>query len=213
MYSLKLPMLIKPHNHKKALLYTFIYFIGFYLFANHIHLTPPELLPLFPFEKSLTFIPWTWWIYLSAYPGILSAGFFVNKDEDRNKMVYGFLILVTISCIIFLLYPTTYPRSDFHVSGDVHWTTLLAIDAFRSIDSPANCLPSLHVSGCFFVSFFLYMMRQRKAFIYFVWATLVAISTVTTKQHYLWDVLSGLSLGLLLSWFSINKIVIVKSMT
>ena len=74
------------------------------------------------------------------------------------------------------------------------WTRF-HIEGLRKIDTPLNCAPSLHVSSCFLASY-LFLNEQRKKFpFFFTWAILIAFSTLTTKQHYVFDIISGIGLS------------------
>jgi membrane-associated phospholipid phosphatase len=52
-------------------------------------------------------------------------------------------------------------------------------------------------------SFAFLSENRRRAFgIFFCWSTLIALSTLTTKQHYLADIVSGLTLAVpVFYWF------------
>jgi membrane-associated phospholipid phosphatase len=77
------------------------------------------------------------------------------------------------------------------------------------MDTPANCCPSLHVSTAFLTAFIFIdssseggVRRERRGYlaIYLVWAFAIAVSTLTTKQHYLVDVVTGFVLALAHYW-------------
>jgi membrane-associated phospholipid phosphatase len=58
----------------------------------------------------------------------------------------------------------------------------------------------LHVSSCY-LSSFVFLDEQRKKFpFFFAWATLVGVSTLTTKQHYIIDVVAGFALAVVSYW-------------
>ncbi len=58
---------------------------------------------------------------------------------------------------------------------------------------PANCFPSLHVAlaaiaGCA-------LWRRGIRVVAVIWPALIAVSTLTTRQHVAWDVAGGLLLA------------------
>lgn len=147
-------------------------------------------------DRIIPFLPWTIWIYLSdlILPWVAFQG---AKDfHNLNDIVKSYFILILTTAIVFFLFPTTFPRMDFALSGQesIHaW----ALVFFRTIDAPTNCAPSLHVSVCF-MSAFIYIREQREKLPFFlIWAVAIAISTMTTKQHYFFDVWTGAGLATL----------------
>jgi membrane-associated phospholipid phosphatase len=169
-----------------------------YLTSNHNPIFPPQLLPMSAFEKSIPFIPWTYWIYSSEMFLFFSV-YIVCKDlVNANKYLYSFLAVQITSVCIFMLWPTTYPRDLFPMPTDIDHLTAICFGNLRSVDNPNNCFPSLHVSSVF-LSSFVYLDEQREKFpFFFGWAVLIAISTLTTKQHYIADVVSGLGLAIVM---------------
>jgi membrane-associated phospholipid phosphatase len=65
----------------------------------------------------------------------------------------------------------------------------------RQADKPSNCLPSLHVGICYLFSYGFYNENKKKFGISFFISTLIAISTLTTKQHYIYDIVLGFILA------------------
>jgi membrane-associated phospholipid phosphatase len=63
------------------------------------------------------------------------------------------------------------------------------------MDSDSNCCPSLHVSLSSLACYGLYNSVSRFRSIFVIWPILIWISTLTTKQHYLIDVLGGILVG------------------
>jgi membrane-associated phospholipid phosphatase len=67
----------------------------------------------------------------------------------------------------------------------------------HSADTPGNACPSVHV-GMTFLAGFGFIKEKRYLFpIFMVWALLISLSTLTVKQHYFMDVLSGVVMAIL----------------
>jgi membrane-associated phospholipid phosphatase len=63
-------------------------------------------------------------------------------------------------------------------------------------DPPYNCFPSLHVAHSFVSALTCYRLDRRLGYGALLFASLVAISTLFTKQHYIADVVGGIVLAL-----------------
>jgi membrane-associated phospholipid phosphatase len=195
-----LPMFITAENRYFAGFLMFLIAAVLYLTSNHVHLFPPQFLPMTWVDQAVPFAPWTVWIYLSEYIffGIIYA--LTRNYANLNKYWYSFVGLQIVSVTIFWIWPTTYPRDSFPLVGDMANWTNYAFASLRASDTPANCCPSLHVSSVY-LSSFVFLEEQKKKFpFFFIWGTLIALSTLTTKQHYLVDVISGLVMALLFYW-------------
>ena len=169
-----------------------------YLMSNHFPVFTPQQLPMGWIDRVTPFVPETVWIYLSEY-FFFATIFVVCKDMvNANKYIYSFLALQTTSVLIFVLWPTTYPRELFPLDpATLDSWTYYVFNYLRSTDTPINCCPSLHVSSVY-LSAFVYLDDQKKKFpIFFAWATLIALSTLTTKQHYLIDVVTGFGMAVI----------------
>jgi membrane-associated phospholipid phosphatase len=126
--------------------------------------------------------------------------------ENVNKYIYSFLTTQGFSCLIFLFFPTIFPRELYPIPEGTH----PAIDAvwfwLRNADAPTNCFPSLHVSTVY-LSVFIFLDEQREKFPFFlIWGTLIALSTLPTKQHYFIDIVAGLFLSIAAYWLFHRKI-------
>lgn len=152
----------------------------------------PHLFPFSAIDNAIPFSPLTVWIYFSEI--ILCITAFTLAKDMRNLARYLIsLVTVTVVAIfVFILFPTIYPRIDFPLPNNVDHFTQGLFTWLRHIDYPTNCLPSLHVCYSYLASF-VFLQEQRGKFpLFFIWASLIAISTMTTKQHYFHDVLTGL---------------------
>ncbi len=186
-----LPLFLTPKNKYWLGAFFGILAVVMYATSNHIHIFEPRYLPMWKIDEWIPFVPWTVWIYTSEYYFFIIVYVLSKNIQNTNKYLYSFLALQTVSVFIFWMWPTTYPRHLFPLPENLDPLTHTLFTHLRIADSPANCAPSLHVSSCY-LSSFIYLDEQREKFpIFFIWATAVAITTLTTKQHYLLDVILG----------------------
>lgn len=199
--TLTLPKLINRQNKYQAGILLFSYAAAIYLASNHFPIFPPQLLPMTLIDHQVPFLPNTIWLYVSEWLFFTMVYVYCRDMENLNKYVYSFAALQTVSVMIFVLWPTTYPRDQFPLPEDMNALTYYAFLFIRNADTPGNCAPSLHVSSVF-LSAFIYLNEQREKFLPFlVWAVLIALSTLTTKQHYLFDLVTGFMLAIIVFWF------------
>ena len=104
----------------------------------------------------------------------------VPRDDSRalTRAFAAIAIATILSCAIFVVWPTTIPRPPVRSA---------AFDALWLFDVPANCFPSLHVALASIAACFW----PRRRWIAVIWAVAIALSTLTTKQHYAVDVAGG----------------------
>ena len=201
-----LPKFVTHGN--KALVGTLVFIFSaiLYLASNHFHFTEPKLLPLTSADQAIPFIPWTVWIYISEYVYFVVIYLLCRDTVNLNKYVYAVCAIQVVSVVIFWIWPTTYPRDLFPLPTTINHWTYWTFNTLRNGDTPANCCPSLHVSSVFLCGF-LFLDEQRKKLPFFMlWATLIGLSTLTTKQHYIVDVVTGLLMALLFHWIFYRKI-------
>ena len=63
-----------------------------------------------------------------------------------------------------------------------------------TLDNTTNCVPSLHVALSCIAAFGIWYERQQIWQFMAIWAVLIIISTMTTKQHQFIDVITGIIL-------------------
>ena len=198
--SWALPVFMRGENKTRVGFFLATVATLLYVGSNRFHLYPPRLLPLWWVDQAVPFIPLSVWVYISEYL-FFPVVYFTCKDlVNLNKYFYSFLFLQILSVLIFIIWPTTYPRDLFPLMGQMDSATYFVFNALRTADTAANCCPSLHVSSVF-LSVFIFLDDQRSKFpFFFVWGSLIAASTMTTKQHYMVDVLTGFLMALGTYW-------------
>jgi membrane-associated phospholipid phosphatase len=184
----------QKYPRTSALLAVGAAFVVLYLGTNHLNVFSPHYLPLFAFENLIPFVPWTVIIYLSTFP-LVAAALLLVRREDLHKSVVTIIKIILFLSLVFLFYPTTYPRPDLP-PGTAPSSRLL-YDFLTKLDTPKNCFPSLHVTMSVFVAFILRRRNRRLGALFLIWACAIMISTLTLKQHYLLDVVAGIFLAVI----------------
>lgn len=164
--------------------------IGAFVASGHTSRPESSLDRLFPL------VPGWSLVYLSLFLAVLLPVFVVHQQELVRRAVLMFLTAWLTAFAIFLLYPTAAPA---HAKvGDGSFTEAVLRGLYAS-DVPYNCFPSLHVAQCYLAASCCHKVHRRTGMVTFVWATLVAFSTLFTKQHYVADVLAGAGMAFAIS--------------
>lgn len=160
------------------ILAAYLLFCVFYLGSAAIDLREARLLQPSAVDRAIPFLPWTIAIYLSQFVLL-----FLALRRERGWRIYISIAIATlVSCAVFLFYPTTIARPPVNNT---------AFDALWLFDVPENCFPSLHVSLALIAAY--YWQRWFAV----VWAIAIAVSTMTTKQHYFVDMAGGVAVALI----------------
>jgi membrane-associated phospholipid phosphatase len=171
---------------------TYLYVIAFYLLTNHYTFHSARYLPLSVIDLKTPFLPWTGFIYVIVYVFPLVIGFYIDREEDVKPIVLSFVAMATFCIIAFYFFPTVYPRPDLLNESSF---SALALKLVRQVDTPANCFPSQHVALAFLAAFFVRRFSRWEGNLAILLAVAISISTLTTKQHYVWDVIAGYMLA------------------
>ncbi len=193
------------------LVIAYLYFSAWYQLSIHLSVQQQNLhFLLLPGESNIPFIPHTFWIYMSLFVSPIFIFLFIKRRRALFNLILTFFIAIWISKWIWLSYPVQYslrPTVDVH-SGLLAWLILL----FYKTDAYAvNCFPSLHVTFAFLFFFAILENAPRYAWIFFIHAVLVMLSTLTFKQHYIADAIAGIILSTIL-WKTIlqSKVTLTK---
>jgi membrane-associated phospholipid phosphatase len=181
----------------KRLAMGFPAFVLLYEVTNFVHVREPVLVPALEVDRLIPFNPEWIWIYFFTYFFALSPVFFLEVKKIGPRYGRPFVTISIFSAIVFFLFPTTIDRSLYPFNANENWSTW-ALAILRGIDQPTNCVPSLHVSLSFLAA--ITWSNEFKGFKKILpWLIFLAISfsTMATKQHYFWDVLTGAFVGLI----------------
>lgn len=147
-------------------------------------------------DQMIPFLSWTVIIYLGWY-ALYIANYILAAsadDKTRDRFFCADALAKIICFVIFLAFPTTNIRPVVSDTGFFEKLMMLVY----YLDAPDNLFPSLHC----LVGWFCWIgVRKRKdiPITYRIFSLLAAISicisTLTTKQHVIIDVLSGIALA------------------
>jgi membrane-associated phospholipid phosphatase len=149
--------------------------------------------PAVPWDRAVPLQP-TWaLVYGGLYVFLIVLPVFVVREEEHIRRTFRAYVAVWITAYAcFLVYPTVAPRPS-EVAGDgfAVWGLRFLYDA----DPPYNCFPSLHVAHSFVSALTCCRLHRRLGLATLLCASLVALSTLFTKQHYVADVIAGILLA------------------
>ncbi len=177
-----------------------------YLYMEPFSQTFPET----HWDREIPVIPWMMIPYCGLYVFYPLVAFLAPcTEKGRLELLIVMQMLLTatlICCTIFMIFPTEVALRD-----EIDWSVMDPISKafFKFVhngDKPFNAFPSLHVIHSYVVVRTITQWCRtdyaEKAWVkptlvalWVEWVLLV-ISTMTTKQHYIFDAATGLILGL-----------------
>ena len=148
-------------------------------------------------DSSIPFMPEHVWIYHTLMPVIVVTMILVVSSR---KIFFNILFACAVSAVIlnisYIIFPSFYPRPDIIP----HTLSELIVDITHKIDSPSNTFPSSHVTFAWIMFFGAIYTKYAEETVgikplYLLWAIGITLSTLTLKQHYIADAVSGFILA------------------
>ena len=181
-----------PDNFSKVvivqavlLVFQIIMYFGCEYFQSGFHDVKRDI------DDKIPFVEWSVLVYVLWFPLIALfpiALFYVN-EEAYVFYITAMFMEVVLSVICYMIYQTTFKRPE---PSDKLSGKLMAI-VFKGSYRGVNCAPSLHCSSCYLIIFTALMaMHKVTGIISIIVAVAIVISTMTTKQHTVIDVLSAI---------------------
>ena len=179
-----------------VILTSFIWSQGTYLLARVIASSWYHYDLSLPIDAEFPLVPWTVAIYFGAYLfwGITYCYMATVGKNDRDRYFCADAIAKTVAFAMFLLIPMRIARPE--ITGDGVWDSVMRF--LYTIDTPDNLFPSIHCLASWMC--FIGLRGRREVHIVikvlsFVAAVAVCVSTLTTRQHVIVDVISGVLLA------------------
>lgn len=176
-YPVSLPMIVLVS------LVPFYIFIAGMMPGRNVHVPALSLDSIVPLQPTWALIYGALYLFLIVLPV-----FVVRHEEHLRRTVLAYLMVWITAYVCFLLYPTAAPRPA-RVIGDGF--AVWGLQFLYSADPPFNCFPSLHVAHSFVSALTCHRVHRRVGVIAILCASLVGLSTLFTKQHYILDVVAG----------------------
>ena len=173
---------------------TWLFFVGYFALLHHASY-PVVLMPLtaldrlVQFESAALFVYLSLWIYVGIGPGL--------QLTMRELVSYGAWVggLCLAGLVIFYRWPTAVPPIEIDVSGFAGFRML------QGVDAAGNACPSMHVAVAIFTAIRIEAVLRTVGAAAalratnLLWFTAIAWSTLAVKQHVVFDVLAGVSIG------------------
>lgn len=135
------------------------------------------------FEDRLPIIPWTALIYQSLYVAIFLAPWWVRSRRDLRQLMISSWMCMMVVFPFYWIVPSSAPRRALPGHD---WITLL-LGAERIAFPPIAAFPSFHVLWAIFLA-----RASRLRWLGWAYAAVIAVSCITTGQHYIADVLAAM---------------------
>jgi membrane-associated phospholipid phosphatase len=173
--------------------------VPLYIFIPELFPPAARHVPVLTLDGAIPLIPMWALVYGALYFFLILLPIVVVREDDLiRRTVHAYLLIwLTAYLFFFVLYPTEAPRPA-RVVGDGF--AVWGLRALYSSDPPYNCFPSLHVAHSFVSALAAHRVNRRVGVFATICASLVALSTLFTKQHYVVDVIGGVGLALIASF-------------
>jgi hypothetical protein len=159
--------------------------------------------PTLRLDRLLPAVPVAILPYLTQYLYYPACVLRSPEGEAGTRSLVGLLqtmvLVALVSFAVFLLLPAKVDlRDQLQVPLSTSGPFLCGAFAFlHGVDPPFNAWPSLHVSHTLLAALYLQHHEQRRALRVCLWTAwgLLAVSVLFTKQHLIFDGISGAALG------------------
>lgn len=135
---------------------------------------------------------------------VITVGYFVFFTELYQAISISFIFCMGVAYLFYFFYQTAVLRPEI-TGTDVFSKLVLYI---YSKDKPYNCLPSLHTALSIISYFYWIQVFPGVKWLMGTFILSILVSTVTIKQHYTPDVISGIILAI--ASFYISTLILGK---
>ncbi|WP_225086237.1 phosphatase PAP2 family protein [Pectobacterium colocasium] len=159
------------------------------------------VLPMSFVDEWIPFSPSAIWLYLSFFI-IVPLSYLSCPIARLAGLRRATQLSALIAGAVYLIFPTTmvYPQ----VVGDDLSTRLLQL--LLLIDSPQNCLPSLHIALTVLAVWAMSDRQHKvKTGLYLLWGAAIAFSILQLRRHLFIDLVTGAMLSGMTGWIFLRS--------
>jgi membrane-associated phospholipid phosphatase len=148
-------------------------------------------------DRKIPYVPLFALAYFSTYIFVIQPFFILSNARQFHWMLTSFVSISVLSSLIHATVPSKIERVEWVTAGGLSgW--MLAL--FQKTCKPYGNFPSMHVGLSVPVVAANFIVGGPViGGVMLIWAVLIAVSTLFTKQHYILDVLAGVAGGLVIS--------------
>lgn len=131
--------------------------------------------------------------YLLFIPGLIGTILYAYLGNTGFKaLAFSVIIVYLFSYVVYVLYQTYVPRPA--IPGHDVFSCL--VRWIYDHDQPYNGMPSGHVSGATILAIYYLSTNIAFGWLIAVFSLIIVLSTLFVKQHFVLDVITGVTLGL-----------------
>jgi membrane-associated phospholipid phosphatase len=149
--------------------------------------------PALPLDNLIPLQPAWMLAYGSIWVFALLPVFVVRDSMLMRRALLAAITVFLLAFAGFLAWPTVLPRPDLAEGGGF---LARSLQMNWALDPPVNCFPSLHVAWAFVAALASHRVHRGVGTVALCWATIIGVSTLFTKQHYVVDVIGGVAIAL-----------------
>jgi membrane-associated phospholipid phosphatase len=181
-----------------ALVLTLFGWLVIYFFVNRLQVEPNHRIDLgMELDRKTPYLPLFALVYFSTYVFVAQPFFILSNARQFYWMLTSFVSISIISSLIHAIVPSRIERVEQVTAGGLSGWML---GLFQKTCKPYGNFPSMHVGLSVPVIAANFIVGGPAiGSIIFIWAVLIALSTLFTKQHYILDVLAGFMGGAVIS--------------
>lgn len=180
---------------------TLLGWLSIYFFVNRLQVEPDNRLDLATsLDRKIPFIPQLALIYFSTYLFVIQPFIILSEARHFYWMLSSFGAITVFASLIHASVPSKVERNEILVTNSMSGKM---INLFQKTCKPYGNFPSMHVAlsvpvvGANFLA-----IGPTAGSVTLIWAILIALSTLFTKQHYILDVVAGLVGGTLIYYLT-----------